>query len=161
MATSSVIIGSGIIGLSTAYFLSLSPNTPASSIHLVDAASSLFAGASGYAAGFLANDWFDPAVNSLASLSFHLHQELARKNDGREKWGYCGSTGVVFTDEQALATGKENRRHLLQWWEDHRSRADSATKQELDPTLKGPSWLTVGSGDQVRVISDSNNSAQM
>jgi glycine/D-amino acid oxidase-like deaminating enzyme len=55
-STSTVIVGSGIIGLSTAYFLSESRNTDPKSIHLVDASSELFRCASGFAGGFLAAD---------------------------------------------------------------------------------------------------------
>jgi glycine/D-amino acid oxidase-like deaminating enzyme len=51
-----VIIGSGIIGLSTAFYLSESTGTPPENIHLVDSAEELFECASGYAAGFLAAD---------------------------------------------------------------------------------------------------------
>lgn len=58
MATSNtVIVGAGIIGLATAYYLSESGITPAKSIHIVDTAEALFEGcASGMAAGFLAED---------------------------------------------------------------------------------------------------------
>jgi glycine/D-amino acid oxidase-like deaminating enzyme len=55
-STSTVIVGSGIIGLSTAYFLSESGNTDPKNIHLVDASSDLFRCASGFAGGFLAAD---------------------------------------------------------------------------------------------------------
>lgn len=51
-----VIIGAGIIGLSTAYYLSRSGRTNAESIHLVDSSKELFHCASGFAGGFLAKD---------------------------------------------------------------------------------------------------------
>jgi glycine/D-amino acid oxidase-like deaminating enzyme len=54
--TNTVIIGSGIIGLSTAYFLSENGNADPESIYLVDASSELFRCASGFAGGFLAAD---------------------------------------------------------------------------------------------------------
>jgi glycine/D-amino acid oxidase-like deaminating enzyme len=54
--TTTVILGSGIIGLSTAYFLSGSGNTDPKSIHLVDASTELFRCASGLAGGFLSAD---------------------------------------------------------------------------------------------------------
>ena len=55
-SANTVIVGSGIIGLATAYYLSDSPRTQAQSIHLVDSAQELFECASGYAGGFLAAD---------------------------------------------------------------------------------------------------------
>jgi glycine/D-amino acid oxidase-like deaminating enzyme len=72
-----VILGSGIIGLSTAYFLSESVDTDPKSIHLVDASSELFHCASGLAAGFLAEDCMFlhvvvPSSMCLGIPSFHL-----------------------------------------------------------------------------------------
>ncbi|TKA59715.1 hypothetical protein B0A55_11695, partial [Friedmanniomyces simplex] len=75
--TSTVIIGAGIIGCATAYYLSRSGNTKPDTIHLVEASPELFASASGKAAGFLASDWFGPPTASLGALSFRLHKELA------------------------------------------------------------------------------------
>src|SRR4051794_19166928 len=48
-----VIVGGGIIGTATAYYLSESHSNP-SSIHIIESAPRLFASASGYAGGFLA-----------------------------------------------------------------------------------------------------------
>ncbi|KEF59087.1 uncharacterized protein A1O9_03931 [Exophiala aquamarina CBS 119918] len=89
---STVIIGGGIIGLSIAYYLSLSrPPSSEEEIHIIDSSAELFASASGYAGGFLARDWFNPAVESLGALSFRLHRELAERHGGARKWGYAGS----------------------------------------------------------------------
>ena len=54
--SNTVILGSGIIGVSTAYYLSESTNTPPESIHLVDPIAELFHCASGFAGGYLAAD---------------------------------------------------------------------------------------------------------
>lgn len=54
--TTTVVIGAGIIGCSTAYFLCESGHTPAESIHLIEASPELFKCASGLAAGFVAKD---------------------------------------------------------------------------------------------------------
>jgi glycine/D-amino acid oxidase-like deaminating enzyme len=51
-----VILGCGIIGLCTAYYLTESGNTDPKSIHLVDSSPELFQCASGLAAGFLSAD---------------------------------------------------------------------------------------------------------
>lgn len=53
---STVIIGAGIIGCATAYYLSHSGNTKPDTIHLIEASPELFASASGNAGGFLASD---------------------------------------------------------------------------------------------------------
>lgn len=51
-----VIIGAGIMGCATAYYLTEIAKTEASKIHLVEVSPELFASASGKAAGFLASD---------------------------------------------------------------------------------------------------------
>lgn len=51
-----VIIGAGIVGISTAYYLTESGNTRAESVHLVDSSAELLHCASGFAGGFLAAD---------------------------------------------------------------------------------------------------------
>lgn len=56
LTTHTVIVGSGIIGLCTAYYLSESGHTSAQSIHVIDTSQELFRCASGLAAGFLAQD---------------------------------------------------------------------------------------------------------
>ncbi|CDO73773.1 hypothetical protein BN946_scf185015.g101 [Trametes cinnabarina] len=100
-----VILGAGIIGLSTAHHLSqLAP--PAHKIHLVEAAPQLFASASGKAAGFIAKDWFAPAVAPLGNLSFILHRALADKHNGRARWGYSESISYSLdhTNYQDIAS---------------------------------------------------------
>jgi glycine/D-amino acid oxidase-like deaminating enzyme len=54
--SNTVILGSGIIGVSTAYYLSQSSNTPPDSIHLVDPIAEFFHCASGFAGEYLASD---------------------------------------------------------------------------------------------------------
>lgn len=53
---STVIIGAGVIGCATAYYLANSGNTKPDTIHLVEASPELFASASGKAGGFLTSD---------------------------------------------------------------------------------------------------------
>ena len=118
-----VILGGGIIGLSTAYYLSTLPSSNGSSrttsdgseeerleIHIVEASPTLFASASGYAAGFLAKDWFSPVVNPLGELSFDLHKQLADQWGGREKWGWTESVGWSLdrpSDESSITSESE------------------------------------------------------
>ena len=87
-----VIIGGGIIGSTTAYYLTRHPkyNPDLHSIHLIEG-TKIAAGASGKAGGLLAL-WAYPSC--LAPLSFKLHAELAKEHDGATRWGYrrlgCG-----------------------------------------------------------------------
>ncbi|CAE7147228.1 unnamed protein product [Rhizoctonia solani] len=98
------IIGGGIIGASTAYYLSALTQVSAKyypilarsritrskqdvEIHIVETVS-IAAAASGKAGGFLAIDWHSNKTKPLAALSFKLHQELADAHDGVKRWGY-------------------------------------------------------------------------
>ena len=153
-ANNTVILGGGIIGVSTAYFLSQSPEIPASSIHIVEAAPELFASASGFAAGFCAKDWYSSSVAPLGELSFNLHKKLAHENNGKENWGYSRSTGTSF------AEGPRRGERGDEWLNEGASRADVAGQHEFKGG-KGPAWLTRGSGDSVDIISEDDSTAQV
>lgn len=146
---STVILGSGIIGLSTAYYLSQLASEPAADtipahdraaaaaasssasaaapppstppekheIHLVELSPELFASASGKAAGFLARDWFAPAVTPLGELSFDLHRRLAAAHGGRERWGWAESVSYSLDREE----------------DEDASEDDSDDEQDADP----------------------------
>ncbi|KAL8715639.1 MAG: hypothetical protein Q9225_006359 [Loekoesia sp. 1 TL-2023] len=130
MAT--VIIGTGIIGTSIAYYLSQSKTAP-SSIHLLEFSPELFASASGYAAGFLARDWFSSASASLGRLSFDLHQKLATEHDGHKRWGYSRSTATSLAE--TIGDGEEE-----DWMGEGVSRVKAAKRiAENDDTR--PVWL--------------------
>ncbi|KAI9887667.1 MAG: hypothetical protein M1823_000531 [Watsoniomyces obsoletus] len=140
MAT--VIIGAGIIGVSTAYCLSQSSRTSATSILLIESSPRLFASGSGYAAGFLAKDWFSAATAPLGALSFALHKELAERYNGREKWGYSPSTA---TSLQAL------RSSTLQdedWLSEGASRSQLAVDKQDTDSGDVPGWLIPQKGQQ-------------
>ncbi|GJE84234.1 FAD-binding oxidoreductase [Phanerochaete sordida] len=120
---STVILGTGIIGLSTAYYLSQladadadttptagnpqpgasaphgGARAPKHEIHLVEPSPELFASASGKAAGFLAKDWFAPAVAPLGALSFDLHRALAAEHGGAARWGFAESVSYSLDRE--------------------------------------------------------------
>ncbi|KUJ09838.1 FAD dependent oxidoreductase-like protein superfamily [Mollisia scopiformis] len=164
MATSkTVILGTGIIGLSTAYYLSdsISP----SSIHLVDPSPELFASASGRAAGFLAKDWFSSPLAALGALSFEEHKRLAEKENGRENWGYMRSTGVSYTP--GLTGGRRTKRERGEdWLRQDASRADAANESvsELlagNEEEAGPRWLSRSEGDAMELIGEQGTTAQV
>ncbi|KAL2038743.1 hypothetical protein N7G274_008501 [Stereocaulon virgatum] len=147
---STVIIGAGIIGTSTAYYLSQSEAFKGE-IHLVEASPLLFASASGYAAGFLARDWFSPPLAKLGQLSFDLHKQLAEEHGGHENWGYTPSLGTSLEESVGAGNGAD-------WLREGASRSTAAARSgsgECD----GPAWLKRRS--DVDIMSDGSTTAQI
>ncbi|KAH7165874.1 FAD dependent oxidoreductase [Dactylonectria macrodidyma] len=101
-----VIVGGGIIGCTTAYYLTRHPkfNPALHTITLLEAAPSIAPGASGKAGGLLAL-WAYP--DCLVPLSYRLHAELAAEHNGPEKWGYrrlgCGSFEAKLSRQKIQA----------------------------------------------------------
>ncbi|TPX14481.1 uncharacterized protein E0L32_005445 [Thyridium curvatum] len=156
MATT-VILGSGIIGVSAAYYLS--DHQPASSIHLVEPSPELFASASGFAGGFLARDWFGPADSSLGALSFDLHRKLAEKCDGRAQWGYAATTTFNYTGPSA---GPKSGKKATDWLFEGTSRAEAAPDAPADDNLgPTPPWLRRQAGDRMELIGGEGTTAQI
>lgn len=158
MATT-VILGSGIIGVSTAYYLSQTQRP--SSIHLVEPSPALFASASGYAAGFLAKDCFSTSVAAVGALSFVEHKRLAEEFGGKEKWGYAGSSGISYTaGSRAGRNGSRGDDGLT----DGGSRAAASSLEASEFSGEGddaPRWLRRGEGDVVESISEESSTAQV
>ncbi|EJU05388.1 FAD dependent oxidoreductase [Dacryopinax primogenitus] len=136
MSRSIVIIGGGIIGTSTAYYLTRHPayNPANVAIHIVEA-SHIAAGSSGKGGGFLAEDWHQPYTASLGRLSFRLHEELAREYGGDQLWGY---RRVKTLNLEINATGPASKK----------------TK-----SLDGSEWL--GKVEDISVIGDVRTTAQV
>jgi len=88
-----VIIGAGIIGASTAYYLSTSAPKSNITITLLDQCPPA-SGASGKSGGFIARNWASKETSSLADLSFRLHEQLAAEWGGFERWGYRKAKAV-------------------------------------------------------------------
>lgn len=87
-----VIVGAGIIGCCTAYFLVTHPKYDPEKYHITIIESKRVAGgASGKAGGLLAL-WAFP--QQIVPLSFNLHQQLANMYDGENEWGYRRLTTV-------------------------------------------------------------------
>ncbi|KAK8869699.1 hypothetical protein IAR55_000267 [Kwoniella newhampshirensis] len=107
-----LIIGGGIAGVSTAYYLSTHPlRSPQTRITLVEG-TKVAAAASGYSGGFLAKDWHGSATASLSAMSYELHKTLAEEFGGKEKWGYRSvDTLSIETD----ATRKSKKSSPLPW----------------------------------------------
>ncbi|EER28259.1 hypothetical protein D8B26_004578 [Coccidioides posadasii str. Silveira] len=158
---STVIVGGGIIGVSTAYYLSDPQRSPRpKEIHIIDSSAELFASASGFAAGFIAKDWFSPEIAPLGELSFNLHRQLAEDNQGAERWGYMTSSAlslqVVGKDGQKTKRGDD-------WLRRGASRAEVAVRDEAaaDDGVPSPLWLTEQRGGTIEKISNNGSVAQV
>ncbi|TEY54688.1 hypothetical protein BOTCAL_0239g00100 [Botryotinia calthae] len=111
-----VIIGGGIIGVSTAYWLT-QHRLYDPSIHNITIleATEIAGGSSGKAGGLLAS-WATPSC--LAPLSFKLHTELAEKFKGSSCWGYrrVHCADVAFdTRSNTSANESIDRFEILKW----------------------------------------------
>ena len=157
-ATHTVIVGSGIIGISTAYYLShlaLRENPAEVSdgdaqdtkqehhIHLVDPAPVLFEHvASGKAGGFLARNGFSPSAAELGAFSFDLHKQLAERFDGRNKWGWSQTTVI---DLDIMGSPKKGNKNRLgegwDWIQSGESRVTAAKSSGDDELGEYPPWL--------------------
>ncbi|KAF4987118.1 hypothetical protein FDECE_15601 [Fusarium decemcellulare] len=150
---STVIVGSGIIGISTAYYLA--QHQPGSTIHLVDSSAQLFASASGYAGGFVARDWFSPELESLGALSFEEHEKLAEKYGGREKWAYAKSLTVNYEPPRRTRRGADGEDWLLEGG----SRADLVAERSEVKDGNSPPWLRRFKGDGISVLDKGEGTA--
>ena len=177
--TNTVIVGSGIIGISTAYYLSLltskeeniagtsdgdAQNTKQEHyIHLVDPAPVLFKHvASGKAGGFLARNWFSSSAAELGAFSFDLHNKLAKQFDGRKQWGW-GQSAVISLDV-TKSPKKGSKKGLGEGWawiqsEDSRVTTVMSTKDEDEEPEEYPPWLNDFTGAQP--LADRNSTAQL
>jgi glycine/D-amino acid oxidase-like deaminating enzyme len=83
----SVILGAGIIGLTTAYHLSEMIGGP---IYVIDPASKVCAGASGQCEGAIGDFGVFNDLSILNELSFKMYQQIAQKYSGKERFGFSG-----------------------------------------------------------------------
>ena len=86
-----VILGGGIIGLSTAYYMikdQRESSGPVPNIIILDSASELFAGASGGSTGIVGNYAFKSEVAELGTLSWELLIGLNEEFGGRFNWNW-------------------------------------------------------------------------
>lgn len=155
MAT--VILGSGIIGCSTAFYLAQSRSTPPNSIHLVDPSPELFASASGKAGGFLARDGFSKATAELSALSFQLHAELAAKYDGGKAWGYSRTVRMAIVDQNADDASEKVHRMLAPGV----SEAAVRDAESSNFVSQQPTWLRGKKTPKLEMMSEEGTVAQV
>lgn len=157
-----VILGAGIIGLSTAYYLSTSSQPPAN-IYILDNSPALFQCASGRAAGFLSKDWFSPQLAELGALSFRLHKELAEEFDGRCRWGYSESVAFSLTETTDLDNlpGTQQESRGEDWLFEGQTRSRLVVAEESFPSGSQngwPEWLKMPNG---YLLSNADSTAQV
>ncbi|CZS74733.1 unnamed protein product [Fusarium graminearum] len=150
---STVIVGGGIIGIATAYYLS--EHQPGSPIHLVDSSAQLFTSASGYAGGFLARDWFHKDLASLGALSFDEHERLAEQYGGREKWLYAKSVTVNYE----LPRRKPKSFAGKDWLSEGGSRTDLVDERGEVKDRNSPPWLKRVKGDALSLVDNGEGTA--
>ena len=104
-----VIIGGGVIGLSTAYSLALSLQEIAKDLTLdqrsrlpnitvVESSDRLCPAASSKATGGLGDFGFDNGPTGLADLallSYEMHKEMAQKYNGEKRYGFSSQVNIV------------------------------------------------------------------
>ncbi|KAL3433341.1 FAD dependent oxidoreductase [Aspergillus tetrazonus] len=151
-----IILGGGIIGSSIAYYLSKQDPSRASQIHIVESSNTLFSSASGYAAGFLAKDWFEPSLLPLGEYSFALHESLAAEHGGNKKWGYMKGTALSLGSTDAGSGGARGD----DWLRSGTSRAETATTKPV-VLEEGPEWLTKQKATAIEKISEGGSVAQV
>ena len=171
--TNTVILGSGIIGISTAYYLSLLASEGSSietsqedrkhHIHLVDPAPVLFEHvASGKAGGFLARNWFSSSVAELGAFSFDLHKDLAEQFDGRRRWGW--SPSVVINLDVTGTRKRGSKKGLGEGWDwiqsgDSMMAVEESVEGEDEEMVEYPPWLNKFAGAQP--LADHASTAQL
>jgi glycine/D-amino acid oxidase-like deaminating enzyme len=132
-----VIIGGGIIGSTTAYYLTRHPKYDPTQhkITLLEA-TSIASGASGKAGGLLAL-WAYPS--SIVPLSFRLHEELAKEHDGEKRWGYrrlgCGQLSLkgrkISSTKSNSIGGEQKPMHSL-----YASNLETTTPSDTNVSLQ-------------------------
>lgn len=152
---STVILGGGIIGASIGYYLSA--NQPEGEIHIVEQSPELFTAASGYAAGFLARDWFEPSLAPLGAMSFDLHHELAAAQGGDKKWGFMKGTAFNL---DTVAQRKRGGPRGDDWLRTGTSRAETAAGSKDITPVDFPEWLTMQKEGILEKISEGETVAQ-
>lgn len=125
-----IIIGGGIIGLNTAYYLTLTQRGSGADIIIIDRAPELFLGASGKANGVLGNYGFPAETGPLGSLSWSLHNDLATNYDGREHWDFSGI--VIHRPNKTLLADPVDNHRLPPWF---RYNGTLSNKLDGDPAL--------------------------
>jgi glycine/D-amino acid oxidase-like deaminating enzyme len=135
------ILGGGVVGLSTAYYLSQSID-PAR-IGILDSAPELCAGASGQATGILHYGDSTPETNSLSRLAWNLHKTLALENNGEVRYGFSPLVAYNITVNGGVNRTLANHRQdvkLPRWL---KNSEQYTAKIEPFNTAAGKVWVHI------------------
>ncbi|KAH9909739.1 FAD dependent oxidoreductase [Xylariomycetidae sp. FL2044] len=129
-----VIIGGGVIGTTSAYYLTRHPSFNPSIHHItLLEATGIAAGASGKAGGLIGR-WAYPTC--LVPLSYALHAELASEHDGASRWGYrrveCGQ--IAATVRNKHLNGQATTPAKVKQEKRDRSSTSSTPSRQSQPT---------------------------
>ncbi|KAK1149838.1 hypothetical protein N8T08_003391 [Aspergillus melleus] len=156
-----VIVGGGIIGCCSAYYLTRHPSFDPSrhSVTLIEA-SEIAGGASGKAGGLLAQ-WAYPS--NIVPLSYKLHAELAKEHGGKDRWGYrevkCGqliARGRTLSDKKEATGGEAGSSVSLQ-----KRSADALAKLKKARVPQDLDWIEPDLLRGYESMSDPGETAQV
>ncbi|KAH3685483.1 hypothetical protein WICPIJ_003551, partial [Wickerhamomyces pijperi] len=145
-----IIVGAGIIGVCTAYYLTKHPDFNKDTHHITIIESRRVAGgASGKAGGLLAL-WAFP--QQIVPLSFKLHQELSDEYNGEEEWGYRRLTTVsVEGNIEKLLLNDDNE-------DAYSSHSDSVSDRANAKSTPGTSQESLINNDENNASNDQSQS---
>jgi len=110
-----VVVGGGIIGCSTAHYLTKLGCKNVTVVEAVDVAHA----ASGRAGGFLALDWCDNGkTRSLARHSFHLHEKLDEELGAECGYRKMHTLSLELSDSKSTCAKSKQKGHLKPKWVD-------------------------------------------
>lgn len=128
-----IIVGAGIIGVCTAYYIVKHPKYDPEKYHITIIESKRVAGgASGKAGGLLAL-WAFP--QQLVPLSFQLHQELSDMYGGEQEWGYRRLTTVSLEGDLSKIdeNGSDNESDKEESFKKTTNKSDSSLGSDNPP----------------------------
>ncbi|KAJ9657346.1 hypothetical protein H2198_004357 [Neophaeococcomyces mojaviensis] len=141
-----VIIGGGIIGSTTAYYLTRHPSySPAKHRITLLEATGIASAASGKAGGLLAL-WAYP--KAIVPLSFRLHKELADEHGGTDRWGYR-PVGVGSIELAGRKISKDSIRAAPKGVEGKKEEVQTTHKGDVKPVGDGSGGNVRGGDDNV------------
>ena len=127
-----IIVGGGVTGLGTAYWLSRMSKTQQQQVIVLEARNQCFQGASGHNSGLLSRHWFSGSLRQLADHSFAIYRDLAREQpdfrhicDYHENSLFQAHCGQGPTDSRAPCWMK-----LAEGWHLESEPALRATRQD-------------------------------
>jgi hypothetical protein len=140
-----IIVGGGVVGLSTAYWQSRM-NKKQREIIVLEARNECFQGASGHNSGLVSCHWFSGGLRQLADHSFGIYQEFARKKlefkdtcDYHENSLFQAHYGEGHTDPRAPYWMKANDG----WHLESEPRMQSMRQEKNDRSKDNPSSATM------------------